>query len=353
MARTLCIAAALAALIAGCGGDDSSKEAAKPPSNATANAKDESFLGIYADDVFFGDVAYKRQQLARQRKAGIELIRQPFAWDEFEKNPARFDEFVAETARAGIAVLPTVLGPEPGAGPSGGTHGPMKPPPDNAAYARYMTALIDRYGPKGSFWSEHSDLPPKPIRSWQVWNEPNIGAFWGGKPDPRAYAELLKTAAAAIRKADPDAEVVTAGLPTSHLGIPGAEFAPALDGGTYDTIAVHPYAPTPDAVVKRVDAIRRVAPGKKVWVTEVGWGTGGKPGPLTVSEQKQAEYIAETVKRLRVEKVRGVVVFQWRDPKPFPGRRPIWPYYAGLLHEDGAPKPALAALAAVATSTGH
>jgi hypothetical protein len=338
-------AVALAALIAGCGG----KPAAKPPSNANANPKGD-FLGIYADDVFFGDLAYKRQQLARQRAVGLELIRQPFAWDDFEKNPARFDEFVGETARAGMHVLPTVLGPEPGTGPSGGGHGPMKPPSDNAAYARYLTALIERYGPKGSFWAEHADVPRLPIRSWQVWNEPNIGAFWGGKPDARAYGELLKTAAAAIRKADPDAEVVTAGLPTSHLGIPATEFAKSLDPGTFDTIAVHPYAATPDAVMKRVEAMRAAVPGKRIWVTEIGWGTGGKPGPLTVTPEQQAHYLAETVTRLRNEKVRGVVIFQWRDPKPFPGRRPIWPYYAGLLREDGTPKPALPALTRTANA---
>jgi hypothetical protein len=79
-------------------------------------------------------------------------------------------------------------------------------------------------------------------------------------------------------------------------------------------------------------------------VTEVGWGTGGKPGPLTVTPEKQARYLSDTIERLRRAQVRGVVVFQWRDPKPFPGRRPIWPYYAGLLTADGTPKPALAAL---------
>jgi exo-beta-1,3-glucanase (GH17 family) len=81
----------------------------------------------------------------------------------------------------------------------------------------------------------------------------------------------------------------------------------------------------------------------KLWVTEVGWGTGGKPGPLTVTPQRQAEYVKETLTRLHSLGVRGVVVFQWRDPKPFPGRREIWPYYAGLLDQNGTPKPSLAA----------
>jgi exo-beta-1,3-glucanase (GH17 family) len=95
--------------------------------------------------------------------------------------------------------------------------------------------------------------------------------------------------------------------------------------------------------VKRVQAFERIVGDKKVWVTEVGWGTGGKPGPLTVSPGRQAEFVKQTITKLHALGVRGVVIFQWRDPKPFPGRRDIWPYYAGLLGQDGTPKPALAA----------
>jgi hypothetical protein len=62
-----------------------------------------------------------------------------------------------------------------------------------------------------------------------------------------------------------------------------------------------------------------------------------------VTPGKQAEYIKETFAKLRAMDVRGIVVFQWRDPKPFAGRREIWPYYAGLLDVDGKPKPSLAA----------
>jgi exo-beta-1,3-glucanase (GH17 family) len=89
-----------------------------------------------------------------------------------------------------------------------------------------------------------------------------------------------------------------------------------------------------------------------VWVTEVGWGTGGKPGPLTVTPGEQAAYVQETLTRLHALGVRGVVVFQWRDPKPFPGRREIWPYYAGLNDASGKPKPSLAAFSAAAKDVG-
>ena len=352
MARTLAVIA-LSLVVGGCGGEPGGKATPQAPVPSRA----AEFVGIYADDVYFGDPAYKRDALARQRAAGIGLIRQPFAWNEFASDRTRYDEFVGAAARAGIRVLPVILGPEPGAAAGGGG---MAPPRDPAAFGRYAAALVGRYGAAGSFWAAHRNVPKLPIRSWQVWNEPNIRAFWATGPDPAAYVTLLETASKAIRKADPAAEVVTAGLPSSHMGIPAPEF---LDGiyaaggkGAFDTVAVHSYAPTPAAVLDRAKSIAAVI-GKhgddaKLWITEVGWGTGGKPGPLTVSRSRQAEHLARTLRGLQSQrdalKLRGVVVFQWRDPKPYTGRREIWPFYAGLLDDHGTPKPALAAVAKAA-----
>jgi hypothetical protein len=352
MARTLAVIA-LSLLVAGCGGDAGGR--AKPKAPVPSRAGD--FVGIYADDVYFGAADYKRDALARQRAAGIALIRQPFAWSEFATDQTRYDEFVGAAARAGIRVLPVLLGPEPGAAAPSGA---MAPPRDPAAFGRYAATLVGRYGPAGSFWAAHRDIPKLPVRSWQVWNEPNIRAFWATGPDPAAYARLLESAGKAIHTADPGAEVVTAGLPSSHMGIPAPKFLEGIYAagakGSFDTVAVHSYAPTPAAVLDRAKAIaaviRRNGDDAKLWVTEVGWGTGGKPGPLTVGRGKQAEYLARTLRDLEAQrdalKLRGVVVFQWRDPRPYPGRREIWPFYAGLLDDQGKPKPALAAVAKVA-----
>jgi hypothetical protein len=237
----------------------------------------------------------------------------------------------------------------------------MKPPAQPERFAGWAALMVQRYGPAGSFWKEHPQTPKLPIDSWQVWNEPNIPAFWAPKPDPAGYAQLLRTTAEAIRKVDPRAEVVAAGLPTSHLGVAAPQFLAdvykAGAKGSFDTAAVHPYASDPAAVVERVKSLQRVIADNgddaKVWVTEVGWGTGGKPGPLTVTPERQAEYVKETLTRLHALGVRGVVVFQWRDPKPFPGRRPIWPYYAGLLDVDGKPKLSLAAFTEAATAVAR
>jgi hypothetical protein len=344
VARKL-IAIVLFALLAGCGGSDNS-----PKAPATKAGSD--FVGIYSDDSFFGDAAYRRRTLAQEHQAGVRLIRQPFAWTDFEREPARFDDFVAAAADAGIHVLPVLLGPEPSAASATGG---MKPPTQPERFAGWAAQMVKRYGPDGSFWKSHPDVRKLPVGSWQVWNEPNIRAFWAPEPDPAAYAQLLRTTSAAIREADPDAEVVAAGLPTSHLGVA----APAFLGGvykagakgTFDAVAVHPYAGSPGGVLERVKAIREVISANEddapIWITEFGWGTAGKSGPLTVSRDQQAAYVKETLGKLAAQRkslgIRGAVLFQWRDPKPFPGRREIWPYHAGLLDETGRPKPGLEA----------
>ena len=41
------------------------------------------------------------------------------------------------------------------------------PPKRRADYVTYLAALVDRYGPDGTFWAEHPELPNHPVREWQ------------------------------------------------------------------------------------------------------------------------------------------------------------------------------------------
>jgi hypothetical protein len=78
------------------------------------------------------------------------------------------------------------------------------------------------------------------ISAYQVWNEPNLSREWGDlPPDPVHYTELLKVCYLAIKTADPDAIVVSAGLaPTgtnSLNAIPDTDFLQGMyDAGAAD-----------------------------------------------------------------------------------------------------------------------
>lgn len=350
--RTCLIVLSVVLLAAGCGSDD---EGGPSRTGDTRTSSERGrlpadFIGVYSDDVFFRDAAYKRTELARQHETGIRLIRLPFAWDEFAARPERFDELMRAAAAAGIRVLPMLVGPEPGVER---TSEGMRPPRDLNAYAAFVGAVARRFGENGSFWEENAELRALPIRSWQIWNEPNIRSWWSTGPDPSAYAKLLAAGADAIREVDPDAEIVAAGLPDSRLGIPAARFLAAMyragAAETFDVAAIHPYAATPREILAKVRKLRRVIEDNSpIWVTEFGWGTGGRAGPLRVDPERQARYVTETLLNLvaarRSLRLRGAVYFQWRDPEPYPGRPEIWPFFAGLTGTDGRAKPALAAL---------
>jgi beta-glucosidase/6-phospho-beta-glucosidase/beta-galactosidase len=51
------------------------------------------------------------------------------------------------------------------------------------------------------------------VRAYQVWNEPNLAREWAGRrPNPAEYVQLLRACYVAIKAADPEAIVVSAGL---------------------------------------------------------------------------------------------------------------------------------------------
>jgi len=78
------------------------------------------------------------------------------------------------------------------------------------------------------------------IAAYQVWNEPNLSREWGDlPPDPVHYTELLKVCSSAIKAADPQAIVVSAGLaPTgtsSDQAMPDTDFLQEMyDAGAAD-----------------------------------------------------------------------------------------------------------------------
>ena len=84
-------------------------------------------------------------------------------------------------------------------------------------YTAYLRALVLRYGPAGSFWDQHPELPRRPQRHWQIWNEPHLDFYWSTKGRRRnawapEYARLLKASKRTIEAIDPGATIVLAGL---------------------------------------------------------------------------------------------------------------------------------------------
>lgn len=366
-------ALALLALAAGVGlvalGGTSNGGSDLAPLRSTAHSRASGalFLGMTAEDVLAGSNRYRKRELGRQRRLGVRLIRQTFDWSLIERRPGRFDfsyydRYVASLARQRMRILPILFRPprfrssRPRRGGRDGTY----PPKRASDMARFASRVVSRYGPSGSFWRRHPGVPRTPIRAWQIWNEPSLPVYWPTGPSPIEYARLLRTVGGAIKKIEPAAEIVTAGLPESRLGISLGDFIGGLyDAGAsdyFDTLAVHPYALDEDGVVGAVEQARRVieehGDSKPIWITEIGWASAGPRSSFTVGRQGQAERVERTIVRLAGERLRlrlrGVVYFNWKDARPFPGGVDFWGLHTGLLDIRGRPKPAAAAFARAA-----
>jgi polysaccharide biosynthesis protein PslG len=322
------------------------------------------FVGITSDDTFAGEGHYRSSAMAQQRSVGVDLIRQVFDWATVETSPGNYnfgvyDGYVREAAEHGIAILPVLHNP-PAFYRRSSARG-WCPPPKLASMAEYARAAVRRYGPNGSLWRENPGAPSLPIRSWQIWNEPNLGIYWCNRPNPREYASMLRVVGKAIKSEDPGAEIVTAGMPDSKLksAMPLDTFIKRLyraRGKRYfDTMAINSYAKDNRQLSGLLKRIRRQMNRHRdrragIWITEIGWGDwySGPPHRFIVGAEGQAVRIEQSFGLLGRMKdklrLRGVVYYSWRDLRPYPPKyNDMWGLHTGLLDVNGNPKPAYGA----------
>jgi hypothetical protein len=150
------------------------------------------------------------------------------------------------------------------------------PPARESDYTAYLQALVARYGPAGSFWSEHPELPYRPLRAWQIWNEPQLPYQWSAPGFAQGYGSLLRASYQALKAADPGSTVVLAGATNQSWQVTAQLYSQGGIHGFFDVAAVHPYTSSPKNVVRVVKLVRGVlrrhGDGRKpIWVTELGF----------------------------------------------------------------------------------
>jgi polysaccharide biosynthesis protein PslG len=358
------LAAALLVAAAGCGGDDG-----KPRTDREPTGPKPPFFGVVAEDVLAGDADYRRGMLARQHAAGVRLIRQTFHWDRIERSPGRYDfreydAYVEAVSRAGMDLLPILFTPPEFRAHRDAARGTY-PPDDPEDMGKFAARLVRRYGPDGEFWSSNPTIPEHAIRAWQVWNEPNIPAYWPEGPNPAEYVRLLEAVSQGIKRADPRAAVVSAGLSESRFGIPFEEFVRGMfdagAGDALDVFALHAFARDAAGSVAAARSTRallsELGSNAPIWITEVGWAGGGPSSPFTSDEQGQAERIRAALeafyRRREQLDLQGVIYFNWRDAPVYKGGQDFFGLHTGLLGRDGDSKPALRAYRLAALRDAH
>jgi len=204
------------------------------------------------------------------------------------------------------------------------------PPRDVRTFSRFVFEIVRRY--------KHR------VKVWEVWNEPNIEFLHGSLAE---YAEMVKAAAIAAKKADPTCRIA--------MGCAGVDldFLRRLYefgcGPFYDVMSVHPYqwgARFNDGwMLDKLQNCRRLMDefgdaGKEIWLTELGWSLSeGVTAEQQANLLVQAMVTALTVReRLKVEKTFWFCIKDWGGPGH------------GLLDVSGKPKPAFVAYTALTTA---
>lgn len=289
-------------------------------------------------------------------EGAVGTLRIPVYWSEVEPAPGvrefeRYDALIGAAAEHGIRVLPFVFGTPPWINPDD-ARPPVATRRARHAWASVLSLLVSRYGPGGSFWRSRAERLP--IHSWQIWNEPNFKLFWRPRPSPRGYARLLKISAGAIRRRDPRARIVAAGVAPVGGGLLPWVFLRRLYEvrgvrASFDVAAVHPYAPSVGRMEAQVRDARTImdAAGDAatpLLVSEFGVASQGMVQSVFVrGERGQASFAHDALRLLlskrRAWRIAGADWFTWQDAE-VPDPHCAFCEGAGLLDREGRPKPA-------------
>ena len=327
----------------------------------------KTLIGISYGDTLIGDSPSTLSHTLDDAIAlGITSIRLDLNWDDIQHDSANtynwtnFDRVVLAARSRDLTLLPILAYTPPWARQLGCTT-PKCAPVNPNAFASFAATASKRYAPLG-------------IHTWEIWNEPNIVVFWQPVPNVTQYVNLLKVTSEAIRVADPQSFIISAGLApagNSNGNIAKLTFFSAFanQGGIslVDAIGDHPYSfpvlPTYNAVwnawqnmAKTSPSIKSIlvahgAANKKIWITEYGAPTNGpglgatsstnyniSPWPDHIDETLQARMANDSVYLARSSDYIGALY--WYTYKDSGTDKSNTENFFGLRRFDGSAKPA-------------
>ena len=170
--------------------------------------------------VKYMDPARRDALLDRLASTGAETVQTMGPWDHMEPSAddvyswAWMDDFIAEAEARGLKVRMQVSATPDWVHPyligsmekSDRVWAPPRGSQELALYRDFIYDLVSRYGTR--------------ISSYELWNEPNHEGFWtgGSGPEPAEYAALLRAGYFGAKKANPNVQIMSAGLSMNDIG---------------------------------------------------------------------------------------------------------------------------------------
>ena len=332
---------------------------------APAGAATGDYLGVSVGTLFDAErdfVPGGASQLDSLGRTGIPVARVDATWHSvepygpypgFARNWVAADRIAGALALRHIRWFPILGYATPWSTSVGGID--KAGPANHAYFASYAAGVAQRFGPGGTFWEAHPELPYLPVTAMELWNEPNLRAYWRPEPDAATYASLYLATRSAVREVQPDVKVITGGSSpyTQPEAFLRTMFTARPDlAGNLDGVGIHPYAAGPAQVMDVIVSIRQTlrslgAGGVPIAATELGWPRPNQSpnAAFAIPDATRAGDIGLISDALPVSdcNVDRLLMFTWTTPEANPVEQEDW---FGLVHPDGAPTAAAGALAA-------
>jgi hypothetical protein len=321
------------------------------PGASAQRSVPQGFFGVmYDHGIEKASDADQNEQWDLMASSGVETVRTVFNWADAqpggrgtEFNFEGTDDIVRRAALRNQDVLPIVFYAPPWARAYRRRF--TSPPKNRSDYVTYLAALVERYGPEGTFWTDHPELPKRPLRQWQIWNEPHLPAYWDAPENGpygylRNYPLLLRSSYNIVKSLDPGAKIVLAGITQRAWEEIELLYQHAIKP-YFDVAALQIFPQTVKRAVKATrffrDAMKRRGDGRKpIYLTEITWpASKGKTQGIKYQRQetprgmatKLTQMYRAMVLRRRALGVGKVFWYTWSSPY---GRGGSIFNYAGL-----------------------
>jgi hypothetical protein len=291
------------------------------------------------------------------KKHDVKLLRISFGWDAIEESKDEYKWlFWDDYVKMAVEEYQITLVPYVCYTPQWISRGKTDtlffwnyPAEDFEQFGKFMKTLVTRY--------------KKWIKTWEIWNEPDISIYWQGSV--KEFAEFTKVGASAVREADPEAKVVCAGIaydPNFTLQLfRDYGVSPYVDiinmHNYYETWHRHPVESIMEYVNEVYDVVWRYGNNQSLWMAEVGYSTFRQGAQVSSSYQAYYDYehtpeyqAIDLIKRLTlVLSTEKLAAITWYEIKDLPKTDEVIGdeynnRYLGVAYIDHKPKPAAKAL---------